>query len=68
MRMSDLKALSVPVWFKTPRGGWVRRGALEPSEVGSTHHYVKYDLGLNPALYGISETVPFDALHNKERD
>ena len=63
--MAD-ESISIPAWHRTPRGGLIRRGAMEPSEVGSTYHYVKNDLGLNPASFGISEKVPFDTIKDME--
>lgn len=53
------ETISVPTWFKTPRGGWLRRDALEPENPASTYSYVKNELGLRPEDYGISATKPY---------
>lgn len=55
-----MDSISVPVWFVTPGGGWIRRGALEPHEPGSTRRYVEEELGLNPDDYGIPKDRPYD--------
>lgn len=59
-------SVSVPVWFRTPGGGLIRRECLDPHEVGSTYHYVKYELGLDPSDYGIPENRPYYELNNHD--
>lgn len=62
--MSDQpQSVDVPVWFKTPNGGLLRRGALEPSHPESTYRYVRDQLGLEPGDFGISDKVAYDEMH-----
>lgn len=51
-------SVTIPVWGRTPRGGLLRRDALEPEHPLSVYSYIK-GLGLNPKDFGVSETIPY---------
>lgn len=54
-----MERLMIPVWFKPPDGGPLRRGALEPGHPESTRSYVAR-LGHDPAEFGIPEDRCYD--------
>jgi len=63
VKMTD--SISIPVWHKTPRGGWIRRDSLDADEVGSTYWYVSEVLKMNPKDFGIPNDKPYCMRHEE---
>lgn len=56
--MSKERSISVPVWWKSPNGGLLRRECLEPQHPGSTYQYIR-DQGLRPEDFGVPSDKPY---------
>lgn len=56
MTTTSKTSVEIPVWWKSPNGGLIRRESLEPDHPGSIYNYL-LEQGLDPLEYGISPFV-----------
>lgn len=56
--MSAERTIKVPVWWKSPNGGMLRRECLEPDHPGSTYQYI-LSQGLCPEDFGVPSNITY---------